>query len=254
MRHKKFYEIQTYDKNFVAKVKEKQMAKKQCILVLALAVLVAGGIVAQDAENANEGNAGTTKNIGLSLGAKVLLGFPTYEGGSDFFDGASPDWEEDPAFGIAGFVAYKFTDLIGVQVEVIFNNNNVTAKVADTVSTNVVADFLQIPLLVNVGTTLGASGISLGGVGGIYFTVPLGDLTLTMNTYDANHSMDVEWTGSAGIMIGAYAGKKLGPGTLFADVRYSGDFEDSEIEESGQTMKVFKKSGVGIGIGYSFQF
>jgi hypothetical protein len=64
----------------------------------------------------------------------------------------------------------------------------------------------------------------------------------------------MEWTGSAGIMIGGYVGKKLGPGTLFADVRYSGDFEDSEVEVAGQTIKIFKKSGVGIGIGYSFLF
>jgi hypothetical protein len=32
-------------------------------------------------------------------------------------------------------------------------------------------------------------------------------------------SLEGEWTGSMGLMLGGFVGKKMGPGTVFADLR-----------------------------------
>ena len=156
-------------------------------------------------------------------------------------------------------MTYKFNDLISAQAEMIFSADKIDVEVMSTEIMEVEASYLQIPFLVNVGTTLSKLGVNsgslgeviIGAVGGFYFTVPLGDARVRIPLLDT--SEDVEWTGSGGIIIGIYGGKKLGPGTLLFDLRYAGDFEDSKIEYGGSKLKAFKRSRAELGIGYLFQ-
>jgi hypothetical protein len=46
----------------------------------------------------------------------------------------------------------------------------------------------------------------------------------------------------------------MGPGTLFADLRYGFDFSDTTFKYDGEKMDVLKKSSLQISLGYSYTF
>jgi hypothetical protein len=109
---------------------------------------------------------------------------------------------------------------------------------------------IQFPILVKIGGILD-SGMYIGGVGGVYFTLPVGNGELKTYTFLGNHTFTGEWKASAGFMVGGVIGVVLGPGVLFADIRYGMDFSEVEFEFDGNTIKPFKKSGLGLGVGYT---
>ncbi|MDR0683957.1 MAG: leucine-rich repeat domain-containing protein [Spirochaetaceae bacterium] len=197
---------------------------------------------------------GKTKNTRFSFGVRLPFEIPTYEASSGLDDlamGESLELNGTPASGLGGLVIYKFTDLIGVQAEINLMLNAFDAKVDDTSVFEGEAGLLQIPVLLNLGTTqfLG-SELTVGVVVGPYFTIPLGAAKLkVMDT-----GMDAAWTGSTGIMIRTYCGRKLGPGSLFWDLGYARNFDDTKFEVFGEKIKVFKRSAMAMGAGYLFRF
>jgi hypothetical protein len=193
-------------------------------------------------------------NTGFSVGARLIGVIPFYEPGSglkEMTEGVSLDMEGDFGIGFAVQGVYKFTPLLGVQVEGIYNADKAKIKAMGIELGTLEAKGLLVPILLRVETVLNA-GVLVGGVGGIYFTIPLGD----GETSGLMGSAKGEWTGSMGFMIGGIAGYPIGPGVLFADIRYAGDVNDIAVEvESGRTKLTFlKRSGVHLGIGYSYTF
>ena len=192
---------------------------------------------------------GFAQEQGFVIGARVIGAIPSYTRNSDFYiydgwDYYYPDFEGKFGFGFAAQASYNFSDLLGAQAEVIYNSDDITVKTwGETVGT-LKATSLLIPILLRVGATLGP-GIQLTGIGGIYFTIPLGDAEFKSD-YIGNFKDS--WSGSLGAMLGGIVGYKLGPGTIFADLRYAFDFSDIEVD----SIKTLKKSAVHIGVGYSF--
>ncbi|WP_461258035.1 outer membrane beta-barrel protein [Treponema sp. R80B11-R83G3] len=214
------------------------MAKKRFI-VLALTVLVVGGVFAQAK--------------GFSIGVRAIGIMPTYEPSSDFekaLGGISVDLEGDFGFGFAVQAGYNFSDTFGIQAEILYNSDEVAVKAMGIEAATLKASSLLIPVLLRVGTTIG-DGIQLSGIGGIYLTVPIGDGEIKLSPLAGGASAEGEWKGSIGAMIGGIVGYKIGPGVLFADIRYGFDFLDTEFEFMGSTEKVLKKSAFHIGVGYS---
>ena len=55
-----------------------------------------------------------------------------------------------------------------------------------------------------------------------------------------------------GFIAGGNIGIKLGPGTLFADVRYAGDFNDIEVRGDWGSRAVYKRGMAFYSLGYEF--
>jgi hypothetical protein len=84
----------------------------------------------------------------------------------------------------------------------------------------------------------------IGPFGGIYINIPLGP----MKTADGDSSYNWDAAG-LGWTAGIEVGRKVGPGTLFADIRYIGDFGDM-VSANGLVRN--RRTGVSISLGYSF--
>jgi hypothetical protein len=205
-----------------------------------LAILVAGKVFAQE-------------GTGFSVGARFGGAIPSYEAGEDLKNvasGVSVDLEGSFGFIFALQAAYNFTPMIGIQLEGIYNSDNIDLEVAGVKVGTLEASSLLIPVLLRVGTTVGPE-IQIGGLAGPYFTIPLGDGKLAITGMG---SLEGEWTGSMGLMLGGFVGKKMGPGTVFADLRYGFDFSDTKFDYAGTEMKALKKSSFQLSAGYSFAF
>jgi TolB-like protein len=86
--------------------------------------------------------------------------------------------------------------------------------------------------------------------GGIYFTIPLTAMTLDVDGTEYSY----EFTPPMGFILGGNAGIKLGPGTLFLDLRLSGDFADIELTGDFGSRAVYKQSLAIVSLGYEFGF
>ena len=211
------------------------------LMVLVLVVIVTGGVFAQ--------------TQGFAVGARAIGTIPFYKPSSDFERdaGFSVDLEGDFGFGAAVQASFNFTDLIGIQAEVIYNSDTVKVKALGIEAATIKASSLLLPVLVRVGTSFW-NGIELTGLAGVYYTLPLGDGEVSLSPLAGGGSAKGAWTGSFGAMAGGVVGYRLGPGALFADVRYAFDFFDSEFDFGGEKQKVLSKSAIHIGIGYALQF
>jgi hypothetical protein len=214
--------------------------KKSCVCFV-LAFLTAGTVFAQE-------------GTGFSIGARLGGAIPFYETGDDLKSlapaGFSIDLEGSFGFIFAFQAAYNFTPMMGVQVEGIYNSDKIDIKMAGIKGGTLKASSLLIPVLFRIGTTVGPE-IQIGGLAGPYFTLPLGDGEVTITGMGSEKG---KWTGSIGLMFGGFVGKKIGPGTLFADLRYGFDFSDTKFDDAGTEVTVLKKSSFQISAGYSYKF
>jgi hypothetical protein len=66
------------------------------------------------------------------------------------------------------------------------------------------------------------------------------------------HEYSYNYTTPMGFIAGGNIGVKLGPGTLFLDIRYAGDFEDIAIYGDWGSRAVYKRSLIFYSLGYEF--
>jgi len=208
------------------------MARK-ILLMITLSLIVVGGAAAQ--------------TQGFSIGARVIGIKPSYEPSSDFKNAAgSVKMEGGIGLGFAAQASYNFIEMFGVQAEALYNSYKITTKGMASefgaFESTIEVTSILIPILARVGTTIG-NDIQLTGLAGVYFTIPIGDAELS----GGGASIKYDWKGPMGAMFGGVVGYGIGSGTLFADVRYG--FDISEVEFTSE--KMFKKSAIHFGIGYS---
>jgi hypothetical protein len=82
----------------------------------------------------------------------------------------------------------------------------------------------------------------------MYITLPFGKMKWADSFRDRSESGSVNIP--FGFTGGASFGIKIGPGILFADIRYSKDLADT----SAFTMDIYKRSMLSFGIGYEIGF
>ena len=215
---------------------------KKGLIVLVLVAIVAGGVFAQVP--------------GFAIGARAIGIMPFYTPGSDFIASigtASVDFKGGIGFGFAAQASFNFISLLGVQAEVIYNSDNIDISGTNMGSQirggTIKTTSLLIPVLVRVGLPVGP--VQLTAVAGPYYTLALGDMELAP-TGLAREKID--WEGSLGAMGGAIVGFRIGPGALFADVRYAYDFGEVIAKEGSETEGVYQKGAIHCGIGYALQF
>ncbi|MDR3166357.1 MAG: PorT family protein [Treponema sp.] len=87
--------------------------------------------------------------------------------------------------------------------------------------------------------------------GGVYLALPLGQMTLeTTNTTGKSGTFEYGLTMGLGLTVGIDLGLRLGPGILFLDIRYSGDFGDTIIQMDDGTTRSYRRAMLSFSIGY----
>ena len=215
---------------------------KKGLMVLVLVAIVTGGVFAQVP--------------GFAVGARAIGTLPFYEASSYLKNSVSPasiDLKGGFGFGAAAQASFNFFSLLGVQAEVIYNSDSIDMSAsymgqsidAGTVKTT----SLLIPVLVRVGLPLGP--IQLTAVAGPYYTLALGDMEVNVT---GSGSAKGDWEGSLGVMGGVIVGYPIGPGAVFADVRYAYDFDETKAKSGSQTQGFYQKGAIHCGVGYALQF
>jgi hypothetical protein len=188
----------------------------------------------------------------LYLGVRGAYSLSFYQGGKDLSPYVTdPDISENPTLGGSVFTAFNLgyffprsvARYIGFQTEVTYLVNSFSAANGSGGRETITYSSLMIPLLVKL--TFRPSPFMLQAYGGAYLSIPIGKLQVdnSGNSYSAGFSIP------GGVTAGGSAGIKLGPGTLFADVRYLWDFGYTVARYNGNK-EISHRSEAAFGIGY----
>jgi hypothetical protein len=192
----------------------------------------------------------------LSLGGRLGGSVHFYKPGDDMYEGH----DVDSHFSFDGAVqaAVNISDIFAVQTELLFTRDAASVTERDGGYVGKVScesTSLLIPVLVKASFRPG--NFVLSGIAGIYFTVPLGDMKVKYTLGGGGYNESGSTTGDfekapLGFMIGANGGIKLGPGNLFADLRYAMDFGETEgsFQGSTETVSLYKRSMFMFFLGY----
>jgi hypothetical protein len=201
----------------------------------------------------------------LYLGARLGGSMHFYEPSDDYFGNSGVSLDNSGSFDGAIQISFQPIHFFAIQTELIFTkdrtnvsetgymqsgSNYYRVKITETFDTNI----LTIPILAKL--TYRPNNFYIAGLAGIYFNVPLGEAELTadIELLDYNYSDSVSenftFETSPGFMVGGIFGIKIGPGTLFADIRYGMDFNDTKINFEQITASVYKRNIIHFSLGY----
>ena len=161
---------------------------------------------------------------------------------------------ENPSLGIEPAIhgAFYFTGLIAMQAELALSRDRVSYSGGEG-SSAYTGSFesysLQMPLLIRLTYRPGI--FSLSGFGGIKINIPLGDMKLNSNLFGTN---SYRFSIPPAYVAGVNLGMKLGPGILFSDIRFSGDFTTTAIHDDYGTMALYSRKTLSFSLGYEMGF
>jgi hypothetical protein len=106
---------------------------------------------------------------------------------------------------------------------------------------------LLIPLL--GGINFNSLIFVLGLYGGFYIDIPIPFNNIYKNSFAGTEDV-FERNILFGYAAGGSAGIKLGPGIVFLDVRYMGDFINANTTINNIPMEIYKRRIIAFGVGY----
>jgi len=161
---------------------------------------------------------------------------------------------ESPAAGFEPAVqgAFYFSELFAVQIEIAPVRDTVSYSGTESDGAAYTASFqswsLRVPLLARF--TFRPGSFSLSPFIGVSFNIPLGAMSLHSSLYgDSSYRFSIP----PGYVIGADAGVKLGPGFLFLDIRFSGDFVNTAIHDDSGTLALYRRSTWTFSLGWEWE-
>jgi hypothetical protein len=87
---------------------------------------------------------------------------------------------------------------------------------------------------------------------GLYFMVPLGDIQISESLTDGEESSSYQYSPPVGLLGGLSGAMKLGPGMIFADLRYAADL--GKVDPAGGDIKTYLRSMGSLTFGYEWAF
>jgi hypothetical protein len=152
----------------------------------------------------------------------------------------------------AVLVEYKIFPFLALQGEAAFAYDTfvaakiITQQTAYLRSTDSFRTLsLMFPLLLKVPIRIGA--FFLAPFGGIYYTLPLGDVQIN-DSGGNSYSQPYKINPPLGLVLGADVALRLGPGDLFADLRFDKDIGMSVVQ-AGQGLQ-YSRSRFALSVGY----
>ncbi|MDR1251076.1 MAG: PorT family protein [Treponema sp.] len=153
-------------------------------------------------------------------------------------------------------VTYQFLSFLSVQAEALFTNDHApyhpidvnTNPSSSSISTDpdpFTSFSLMFPLALKY--TYRQSRLFASALAGVYFNMPLGEMQNKTLGGNFGYSSDLP----LGYTLGIDVGTKLGPGSLFLDLRWAADLGETRKNEGDL---IYKRSMVTIAIGYEIGF
>jgi hypothetical protein len=109
---------------------------------------------------------------------------------------------------------------------------------------------MQFPVLIRLDFYPGRFRVSP--FFGPYFSVPLGNMTVTNLPDDREQSYSYAFSPPLGLLGGLNGAIQFGPGAIFADLRYAADLGEPEAE--GGSMPTYRRTMVSLTLGYELGF
>jgi hypothetical protein len=156
----------------------------------------------------------------------------------------------------AVILEFRIFRLLGLQAEAVFTHD--TFKVVKVTRQSPAEDLrstdqykamsLMFPFLVKVPIEIDAFTISP--FGGGYFVMPIGEMTqVSTDSGQGGASYGYEVDPPFGLILGVEAGFRLGPGEIFADLRFGRDIGMTMIRQGIQ----YSRTRLGLSLGYKFK-
>jgi hypothetical protein len=159
-------------------------------------------------------------------------------------------------------LGFRFLPFLSVQGEVVYStdrasfrvtsidsaNQDFTMFISDTDSFN--SSALMLPVVLKFH--LRKRPFLISPFAGVYWTIPLGQMTYETTRNDDNPPYDFSYEPDLGIVGGVDIGFPAGPGVVFLDLRYALDFGDTFIQMPEEVS--YKRSMFSLSLGYEFSF
>jgi hypothetical protein len=177
----------------------------------------------------------------LYLGAMPGFSIHSFDTNGTDYDGtkSSGNFSIDGAF----IAEYFITRVFSLQTGLLFTTDTITIGTTESFSTR----SLLIPLL--AGINFHPSIFVVGFYGGVYLDIPFNGVY--------NNGFDEDGFDRSllfGYTAGGSAGIKFGPGIVFLDARYMGDFINAKATVNNSQAETYKRHIIAFGIGYKIGF
>jgi hypothetical protein len=152
------------------------------------------------------------------------------------------------------FGSIDFNSLFTLQLELLFTEDTLVYRDPNSESVNVIIEneqfrafSLMAPLLIKMNFRPGP--VRLSPLAGIYAAAPLAEMRYRTNAdaEDRYYSYSIM---PVGYIAGLQGAVKFGPGMLFADLRYAGDFGSVTINNHETTR--YRRNMLSFSLGYEF--
>jgi hypothetical protein len=217
-----------------------------------------GRFGAEEPLTEDSGSTGKTyKNHWLFLGARLgpSLRLYTPQGDTPLTGGDTPGFSLD--LGLQASV--QILSVFSIQAEMVFTWDNapvwnyIYLPEKDDVDryTREFSSFsLQIPLMAKLNFYPGVFRVSP--FFGAYVLVPLGGMKMS-SSRDKEQNYSYSFSPPVGLLGGINAAYPMGPGMIFADLRYAGDLGEPNLQDSGGP-RSYQRNMFSLSIGYEFGF
>jgi hypothetical protein len=205
-------------------------------------------------EEGGGGNGLSGKWLYLGLRVGPSLRFYTPEGDTPHTGGDTRGFSLDTALQ----AAVEILPFLSIQGEAVFTWDNasrwdyvhVNNYEVDRYTWEFTAFSLQFPLIVKLNFYPGK--FRLSPFFGAYYLVPLGKLKFS-NTREGNsQSSSYRVSVPFGLLGGVNGAYKLGPGMIFADLRYAADLGRPELKDGA--LQTYKRGMISLTVGYELGF
>jgi hypothetical protein len=206
-------------------------------------------------EEADPGGGEIYNNRWLFLGARVGPSLRIYTPSGDTAFTGGDTYGASLDAGIQ--VCLQIVPIFSIQAEAIFTWDNASKWQYALNSNDLELDrytrqftglSLHFPLVAKLNFYPGKFRVSpfFGG----YFILPLGEMK-TSSYQDEEKSFGYSVSPPLGLLGGISVGFPLGPGIIFADIRYSADLAEPELKDSGG-ISTYRRQGAALSFGYEF--
>jgi hypothetical protein len=231
----------------------------RCLMALVFLLLLSlpAQVYAQQTRQASDEQAvSEDASFRISAGVRAGLSLQMWTLSSDIIGSVeSPTFAFEPAF--QG--AFHFTDTLALQAELSLSIDKVSysGNIPGNEYTAFFESFsLRIPVLARYlayknPDILG--GLSISVLAGLGFNIPLGDMKLHSSFYGNSvyrSTMPLSYI----VGVNVNTGIKLGQGTVFADIRFQGDFAKTVIHDNSGTLALYTRNTVSISFGYEMEW
>jgi TolB-like protein len=158
----------------------------------------------------------------------------------------------EAALQVSAYLFSLFDIEVGLQTELSFGMDTVSYSGTDNIggfTASFASSSLLIPLLAKSSYRM-PNGFVVSMFTGPYFPISLGKIKYTSSGGTNSYNFKI----TAGWLIGIATGIRLGPGTLFADIRYGGDFGNTSISDNNGVLSVYSRNMVSFTLGYELGF